>query len=272
MNERALAELKKLSNEGRGHLIRMLGKIGVGHVGGSLSVFDAMVYLYFRELTLRPEEPRWPDRDRFVMSKGHAGPALYTMLAMRGFFGLEKLETLNLLGTDLPSHCDMKRTTGVDMTAGSLGQGLSAAVGMALSARMDKKNYRVYCIVGDGEMQEGQIWEAIMYAGSQELDNLVVIVDDNGMQIDNYTDAINSVRPIDKRLKSFGFETICIDGHDFNQLEFAFNKAKTIKKHPTAIIMSTVKGKGFTFCEGKISSHNMPVSAEDLAGALNELA
>ncbi|MCH5276317.1 MAG: transketolase [Desulfovibrionaceae bacterium] len=272
MNERALAELKNLSNEGRRHLIRMIGKVGVGHVGGALSVLDVMVYLYFRELNLRPDDARWSERDRFVMSKGHAGPALYTVLAMRGFFGLDRLETLNSLGTNLPSHCDMKRTTGVDMTAGSLGQGLSAAVGMALAARMDKKSYRVYCIVGDGEMQEGQIWEAAMYAGSQQLDNLVVIVDDNGMQIDNYTDAINSVRPIDKRLESFGFETISIDGHDFNQMEFAFYKAKTIKKHPTAIIMSTVKGKGFTFCEGKIGSHNMAVSSEDLAGALNELA
>ena len=165
----------------------------------------------------------------------------------------------------------MKLTTGIDMSAGSLGQGLSAAVGMALAARMERKDYRVYCIVGDGEQQEGQIWEAAMYAGSQELDNLVVLVDDNGMQIDDYTDAINAVRPLDKRWEAFGWATLCIDGHNFSDLEAALTHARTIKKRPTAIIMATVKGKGLSVAEGKLSSHNMPLSPEDVAAALQEL-
>ena len=204
MNERKLRQLTELSKEARQLLTKMIGQIGVGHVGGSLSLIEALVYLYYEEMRVRPEEPGWPDRDRIVLSKGHAGPALYTLLAMKGYFDKETLLTLNQPGTRLPSHCDMKLTTGIDMTAGSLGQGLSAAVGMALAARMERKDYRVYCIVGDGEQQEGQIWEAAMYAGSQELDNLVVLVDDNGMQIDDYTDAINAVRPLDKRWEAFG--------------------------------------------------------------------
>ena len=221
MNERKLRQLTELSKEARQLLTKMIGQIGVGHVGGSLSLIEALVYLYYEEMRVRPEEPGWPDRDRIVLSKGHAGPALYTLLAMKGYFDKETLLTLNQPGTRLPSHCDMKLTTGIDMTAGSLGQGLSAAVGMALAARMERKDYRVYCIVGDGEQQEGQIWEAAMYAGSQELDNLVVLVDDNGMQIDDYTDAINAVRPLDKRWEAFGWATLCIDGHNFSDLEAA---------------------------------------------------
>ncbi len=248
MNERKLRQLTELSKEARQLLTKMIGQIGVGHVGGSLSLIEALVYLYYEEMRVRPEEPGWPDRDRIVLSKGHAGPALYTLLAMKGYFDKEILLTLNQPGTRLPSHCDMKLTTGIDMTAGSLGQGLSAAVGMALAARMERKDYRVYCIVGDGEQQEGQIWEAAMYAGSQELDNLVVLVDDNGMQIDDYTDAIN-----------------------FSDLEAALTHARTIKKRPTAIIMATVKGKGLSVAEGKLSSHNMPLSPEDVAAALQEL-
>ena len=272
MDDRKLNELISLSKEARKLFIEMLANLGVGHVGGSLSIIDALVYLYYREMRVRPSEPRWEDRDRLVVSKGHAGPALYAVLAMKGFFDKKELMTLNKLGTHLPSHCDMKLTTGIDMTAGSLGQGLSAAVGMALALKLRKKDARVYCIIGDGESQEGQIWEALMYAGSQQLDNLVVLVDDNGMQIDNYTDALNAVRPFDRRLAAFGFEAINVDGHDFNQLDAAFYKARTIKKRPTAIIMSTVKGKGFSFCEGKLSNHNMKVTADDLASALKDLA
>ena len=233
MNERKLRQLTELSKEARQLLTKMIGQIGVGHVGGSLSLIEALVYLYYEEMRVRPEEPGWPDRDRIVLSKGHAGPALYTLLAMKGYFDKETLLTLNQPGTRLPSHCDMKLTTGIDMTAGSLGQGLSAAVGMALAARMERKDYRVYCIVGDGEQQEGQIWEAAMYAGSQELDNLVVLGDDNGMQIDDYTDAINAVRPLDKRWEAFGWATLCIDGHNFSDLEAALTHARTIKKRPT---------------------------------------
>ena len=242
-----------------------------GHIGGDMSVIDALMTLYANHLNISPETVDDPNRDRFVLSKGHAGPALYTLLAMKGYFDKETLLTLNQPGTRLPSHCDMKLTTGIDMTAGSLGQGLSAAVGMALAARMERKDYRVYCIVGDGEQQEGQIWEAAMYAGSQELDNLVVLVDDNGMQIDDYTDAINAVRPLDKRWEAFGWATLCIDGHNFSDLEAALTHARTIKKRPTAIIMATVKGKGLSVAEGKLSSHNMPLSPEDVAAALQEL-
>ena len=271
MTEEKLRQLTELSKEARRLIVRMIGAVGVGHVGGSLSIVDALVYLYHEEMRVRPEEPRWPDRDRFVLSKGHAGPALYTVLAMRGYFDKALLLTLNQPGTNLPSHCDMKPTTGVDMTAGSLGQGLSAAIGMALAARMDHKDYRVYCIVGDGEQQEGQIWEAAMYAGSQELDNLVVLVDDNGMQIDGYTDALNAVRPLEKRWEAFGWAALRVDGHNFAELEAALKHARTIKKRPTAIIMSTVKGKGISVAEGKLGSHNMPLSPEDVAKSLQEL-
>ncbi len=271
MNEASIRELEALGKEARRLVVRMIGSIGVGHVGGSLSIIEALIYLYYKEMRVRPEDPRWEDRDRFVLSKGHAGPALYTLLAMKGYFDKELLSTLNQPGTLLPSHCDMKRTTGVDMTAGSLGQGLSAAVGMALSARMDRKDYRVYCLIGDGEQQEGQVWEAAMFAGSQELDNLVVILDDNGMQIDGYTDAVNAVRPLDRRWASFGWETICVNGHDFNELEHAFTRARSIKKSPVAIIMSTVKGKGVSIAEGKLGSHNMPLSPQDVETALAEL-
>ena len=264
-------DLKALSLKARRHIVEMIGKLGVGHVGGSLSIVEALVYLYYRELSVRPQEPDWADRDRLVISKGHAGPALYTLLAMKGYFGLDLLGTLNQPGTTLPSHCDMRLTTGVDMTAGSLGQGLSAALGMALAGRMDKKGYRVFCIVGDGEQQEGQIWEAAMYASSQKLDNLIVLVDDNGMQIDGHTDDVNAVRPLDRRWSAFGWEAITVNGHDFLGLANAFATARTVKNRPTAIIMDTVKGKGISVAEGKISSHNMPLSAEETAAALLEL-
>ncbi|HIW78619.1 MAG TPA: transketolase [Candidatus Bilophila faecipullorum] len=271
MNEEKERRLTQLSKEARRWLARMIGNIGVGHVGGSLSIVEALVYLYYEEMRVRPDDPHWPDRDRLVLSKGHAGPALYTLLAMKGYFDKELLLTLNQPGTRLPSHCDMKLTTGIDMTAGSLGQGLSAAVGMALAARMEHRPYRVYCIVGDGEQQEGQIWEAAMYAGSQGLDNLVVLVDDNGMQIDDYTDALNAVRPLDKRWESFGWAVMNVDGHSFRDLESALTRARTVKKRPTAVIMSTVKGKGLSVAEGKLGSHNMPLSPEDVENALKEL-
>lgn len=271
MNEQKRRRLTQLSTEARRLLTRMIGQIGVGHVGGSLSIIEALVYLYYEEMRVRPGDPRWPERDRLVLSKGHAGPALYTLLAMKGYFDKEMLLTLNQPGTKLPSHCDMRLTTGVDMTAGSLGQGLSAAVGMALAARMERKAYRVYCIVGDGEQQEGQIWEAAMYAGSQGLDNLVVLVDDNGMQIDDYTDALNTVRPLDKRWEAFGWEVMCANGHCFADLETALVRARTVKKRPSVVVMSTVKGKGLSLAEGKLGSHNMPLSPADVENALKEL-
>ena len=265
------AQLTGLAREARREIVRMIGTVGVGHVGGSLSVVEAMVYLYYKEMNIRPQEPGWPDRDRFVMSKGHAGPALYTMLAMRGYFDKKLLATLNQPGTCLPSHCDRLLTTGVDMTAGSLGQGLSAAVGFALAARLDGKDYRTYCIVGDGESQEGQIWEAAMYAGSRGLDNLVVLVDDNGMQIDGMTDDINSARPMLKRWEAFGWEAAAINGHDFGHLAKAFSLARASKGKPTAIIMNTIKGRGVSVAENKIGSHNMPLTPEQTEQALREL-
>lgn len=265
------AELVDVAREARREVIRMIGGIGVGHVGGCLSVIEAMVYLYYREMNIRPQEPSWPDRDRFIMSKGHAGPALYTMLGMKGYFSRELFSTLNKPGTTLPSHCDMRLTTGVDMTAGSLGQGLSAAVGMALAARLDKKDYRTYCIIGDGEQQEGQVWEAAMFAASRKLDNLVVLLDDNGMQIDGMTDDINSVRPMEKRWSAFGWETTVINGHDFGHLEMAFELARKTKGKPTAIIMNTIKGRGISIAENKIGSHNMPLTPEQVEEALREL-
>ncbi|MFR8579182.1 transketolase [Bilophila wadsworthia] len=270
MNERKLRQLTELSKEARQLLTKMIGQIGVGHVGGSLSSSKRWSTFITRKCACAPKSRAGPTVTASC-SPRPCRTALYTLLAMKGYFDKEILLTLNQPGTRLPSHCDMKLTTGIDMTAGSLGQGLSAAVGMALAARMERKDYRVYCIVGDGEQQEGQIWEAAMYAGSQELDNLVVLVDDNGMQIDDYTDAINAVRPLDKRWEAFGWATLCIDGHNFSDLEAALTHARTIKKRPTAIIMATVKGKGLSVAEGKLSSHNMPLSPEDVAAALQEL-
>ena len=264
-------KLTELSREARREVVRMIGNLGVGHVGGSLSIIEALVYLYYQEMRIRPSEPDWPDRDRLVLSKGHAGPALYTLLSMRGYFGKELLSTLNQPGTGLPSHCDMRLTTGVDMTAGSLGQGLSAAVGMALSARMDKKDYRIFCIIGDGEQQEGQVWEAAMYAGSQKLDNLVALLDDNGLQIDGPTSEVNSVRPLDQRWAAFGWETIVINGHDFEYLQSALEFARKTKGKPTAIVMNTIKGKGISIAEGKVGSHNMTLTPEQTKEALREL-
>jgi transketolase len=205
------------------------------------------------------------------MSKGHAGPALYALLAMRGYFDRGLLATLNKPGTCLPSHCDMRLTTGVDMTAGSLGQGLSAALGTALAARLDGKDYRVYCLIGDGEQQEGQIWEAAMYASARKVDNLAALLDDNGMQIDGPTDEINSVRPMEKRWAAFGWETTVVDGHDFRELAEAFALARRTKGKPTAVVMRTVKGKGIRIAENKVSSHNMPLSPEQVNEALREL-
>jgi transketolase len=264
-------ELISLAREARRELVRMIGGIGVGHVGGCLSVIEAMTYLYYREMKIRPDQPGWSDRDRLVMSKGHAGPALYTMLGLRGYFGKGLFATLNQPGTRLPSHCDMRLTTGVDMTAGSLGQGLSCAVGMALAARLDKKSYRTFCVIGDGEQQEGQVWEAAMYAASRKLDNLVALLDDNGMQIDGLTDDINTVRPMEKRWAAFGWATTVINGHDFGELEKAFGFARKTKGKPTAIVMKTVKGKGISIAENKCASHNMPLTPEQTEEALREL-
>ena len=267
----SVQELNDIAKEARRVTMKCIASLGKGHVGGALDIVDALTVLYYEEMNIDPANPKMAGRDRLVLSKGHGGPGLYAILALKGFFDMKEIYTLNKPGTMLPSHCDRLLTPGIDMTTGSLGQGLSAAVGMALADRIDGNGARVYCIIGDGESQEGQIWEAAMYAGSQELDNLVVLVDDNGMQIDDYTDAINAVRPLDKRWEAFGWATLCIDGHNFSDLEAALTHARTIKKRPTAIIMATVKGKGLSVAEGKLSSHNMPLSPEDVAAALQEL-
>ncbi len=227
-----------------------------GHPGGSLSATELFTYLYFEEMNIDPKEPRKADRDRFVLSKGHTAPGLYSTLANRGYFPIEDLKTLRHLGSYLQGHPDMKHIPGVDMSSGSLGQGISAAVGMALSAKLSNKDYRVYTLLGDGEIQEGQVWEAAMFAGYRNLDNLVVIVDNNGLQIDGKIEDVCSPYPIDKKFEAFNFHVINVaDGNDFDQLKAAFDDAKATKGMPTAIVMKTVKGKGISFMENNAGWH-----------------
>ena len=227
-----------------------------GHPGGSLSAADIFTYLYFEEMNIDPQDPKKADRDRFVLSKGHTAPGLYSTLAHRGFFPVEDLKTLRHLGSYLQGHPDMKHIPGVDMSSGSLGQGISAAVGMALSAKMSQESYRVYTLLGDGEIQEGQVWEAAMFAGHRKLDNLTVIVDNNGLQIDGNIEDVCSPYPIDKKFEAFNFHVINVeDGNDFDQLKAAFDEAKATKGMPTAIIMKTVKGKDVSFMENNAGWH-----------------
>ncbi len=261
-SELLIKKLELKANILRDLTIDMIGTLGVGHVGGSVSILDVLSVLYFHEMKIDPKNPKMKDRDRFVLSKGHGGPGLYATLAERGYFDKSLLKTLNQSNTNLPSHCDMVRTIGVDMTAGSLGQGFSAAVGIALAGKMDKKDYYVYSIVGDGESQEGQIWEAAMFAGSNKLDNIVAFTDFNHAQIDGLTDEINSVSPLDKKWEAFNWHVQVIDGHDIGAILEAINIAKEHKGKPSMIILDTVKGKGIYFAEGKVSSHNMPVTPE----------
>ncbi len=271
LSKKELDNLQSLAKEARIAMITAMGTFGVGHIGGSLSITECLVYLYYKEMKVDPTNITWEDRDRFVLSKGHAGPALYGVLAMKGYFPYEELKTLNKPGTILPSHCDKNLTPGIDMTAGSLGQGLSAAVGMAIAGKMDKKDYRTYCILGDGESQEGQIWEALMTAGQRRLDNLVVILDDNGMQLDGYTDNVMSLGDVTKRLDALGFATITVDGHNFLDLSKAFEFAKVNKGKPTFIRMITTKGKGASLSQGKLNNHNMPISQEAMAQSIEEV-
>ena len=226
-----------------------------GHPGGSLSIADIMSYLYFSEMKVDPANPKWADRDRFVLSKGHAAPALYATLARKGFFPFEDLLTLRHVDSILQGHPDMKHIPGVDMSSGSLGQGISAAVGMALAAKMDGKDYRTYTIVGDGESEEGQVWEAMMFAARHKLDNLCVVIDYNGLQIDGPVSEIVNPAPFEGKLDSFGFHVISIDAHDLEQIEAAFTEAKTVKGKPTAIVANSVKGKGVSFMENQVKWH-----------------
>lgn len=242
-----------------------------GHPGGSLSAADIIAYLYFKEMNIRPEEPKWEERDRFVLSKGHIAPALYAALANRGYFPVEELKTLRKIGSRLQGHPDMKHIPGVDMSTGSLGQGISAACGMAKAGKLMGKNYRVYAVLGDGEIQEGQVWEAAMFAGHNKLDNLCVVVDNNGLQIDGDVADVCSPYPIDEKFQAFGFHVINFDGHNFDEIEAAFAEARTIKGKPTAIIAKTVKGKGVSFMENKASWHGAAPNDEQYEIAMNEL-
>ena len=263
LEENAL-ELRKLT-------IEMIGKLGVGHIGGCLSICDVLSVLYFDEMNIDPKNPKWQERDRFILSKGHGGPAVYAALAHKGYFEKELLDTLNCSNTSLPSHCDMTRTTGIDMTTGSLGQGFSAAMGMALGAKMDNNPCYIYTLIGDGESQEGQVWEAAMLAGNKKLDNVIAFTDYNGMQIDGYTSDINSLEPIDDKWRAFSWHTQIIDGHDIEQILDAIEVAKEHKGQPSMIILKTIKGKGAFFAEGQLGSHNMPVTEEMWKEAIAKL-
>ena len=239
---------------------------------GIVTAADVFTYLYFEEMNIDPKDPKKADRDRFVLSKGHTAPGLYSTLANRGYFPVEDLKTLRHLGSYLQGHPDMKHIPGVDMSSGSLGQGISAAVGMALSAKLSKEDYRVYTLLGDGEIQEGQVWEASMFAGARKLDNLVVIVDNNGLQIDGNVADVCSPYPIDKKFEAFNFHVINVaNGNDFDQLKAAFDEAKTVKGMPTAIVMKTVKGKGVSFMENSVAWHGTAPNDEQYAVAMSDL-
>lgn len=263
--------LKKTANEVRKGIVTAVHSAKSGHPGGSLSAADILTYLYFEEMNIDPKDPKKADRDRFVLSKGHTAPGLYSTLANRGYFPVEDLPTLRHLGSYLQGHPCMQETPGVDMSSGSLGQGISAAVGMALAAKMDNKDYRVYTLLGDGEIQEGQVWEASMFAGHRKLDNLVVIVDNNGLQIDGKIDDVCSPYPIDKKFEAFNFHVINIDGNDFDQIDAAFKEARATKGMPTAIICKTVKGKGVSFMENSAGWHGKAPNDEEYAVAMADL-
>ena len=245
-------ELQKTAVEVRKGIVTAVHAAKAGHPGGSLSAADIFTYLYFEEMNIDPEDPKKADRDRFVLSKGHTAPGLYSALAYRGFFPVEDLKTLRHIGSYLQGHPDMKHIPGVDMSSGSLGQGLSAACGMALSAKLDGKDFRTYCLCGDGEIEEGQIWEAAMFAGARKLDNLCLIVDNNNLQIDGPISEVCSPYPIDKKFEAFNFHVINIDGNDFDQIAAAFDEARETKGMPTCIVAKTLKGKGVSFMEGQV--------------------
>lgn len=263
--------LKKTANEIRKGIVTAVHSAKSGHPGGSLSAADILTYLYFEEMNVDPKNPKKEDRDRLVLSKGHIAPALYSTLANRGFFPVEDLKTLRHVGSYLQGHPDMKHIPGVDMSSGSLGQGGSAAVGMALAGKLDKADYRVYCLFGDGEIQEGQVWEAAMFAGARNLDNLVFIVDNNGLQIDGNVEDVCSPYPIADKFKAFNFNVIEIDAHDFAQIEDAFKQAKETKGMPTAIVAKSVKGKGVSFMENQAGWHGTAPNDEQYAQAMADL-
>ena len=264
-------KLMKTANEIRKDIVTAVHSAKAGHPGGSLSAADIFTYLYFEEMNIDPKNPKMPDRDRFVLSKGHTAPGLYSALAERGYFPKEDLMTLRHTGSYLQGHPDMKHIPGVDMSSGSLGQGISAAVGMAIAAKLSGASYRVYTLLGDGEIQEGQVWEASMLASHKKLDNLVVIVDNNNLQIDGAIDDVNSPYPIDKKFEAFNFHVINIDGNDFDQIDAAFKEAKTVKGQPVAIIAKTVKGKGVSFMENQAGWHGKAPNDDEYKTAMQDL-
>lgn len=264
-------ELKKLACKVRMGVIEGTYNAKSGHPGGSLSIADIITYLYFEEMHVDPKDPAWEDRDRFVLSKGHTAPALYSALALKGFFPFELIKTLRKPDSILQGHPSMRYTPGVDMSTGSLGQGISAAVGMALGAKLKGKNFRVYTALGDGEIEEGQVWEAAMFAGNHKLDNLVAVVDYNNLQIDGSLDEVNSPCPIDEKFAAFGWNVLVINGHCFDEIDEAFKKAKEFKGKPTCIVAKTVKGKGVSFMEDKCDWHGSAPNAEQYEQAMKEL-
>lgn len=271
MDRKEILELQKFAAEIRIATVKQVATRGFGHLGGALSVTDALAVLYGKEMNVRPEEPKWADRDVLVMSKGHAGPAVYSTLALKGYFPMEDLKTLNQPGTNLPSHCDMNLTTGVDMTTGSLGQGVSTGIGMALAQKLDGKNSRTYIFVGDGESQEGQVWEGMMFAPQYKLDNLVLFFDYNGKQLDGYTKDVIDVRDLRAKAEAFGWHAIEIDGHDVEAIYNALQEAKTVKDKPTCIVLRTVKGKGAPELEKILLNHHSAIDKEFGEAAVESL-
>lgn len=266
-----IEELKNMAKRIREGIIEQVYLAQSGHPGGALSVADILTVLYFNELNIDEKNPKWEDRDRLILSKGHASPALYSCLANRGYFNIEELKTFRKIEGNLQGHPDINKVPGVDMTTGSLGQGLSVANGMAIAGKLDNKDYRVYCILGDGEIEEGQIWEAAMASSKYKLDNLCVIVDNNNLQIDGTIEEVMSSYPIDEKFRSFGFQIINIDGHDIEEIMKAFEVAKNIKGKPTCIIAKTIKGKGVSFMENKVEWHGKAPNEEQYKTAIKEL-
>ena len=271
MEQTKINELKSMAANVRLGVLEATHAAASGHPGGSMSVADILTYLYFEEMNVDPANPKWDGRDRLVLSKGHTAPALYAVLAQKGFFSKDELKNLRQLDSFLQGHPDMKGVPGVDMSTGSLGLGFSAACGMALSAKIDGKSHRIYSIVGDGESQEGQIWEAAMFAAHYNLDNLCLVIDWNGLQIDGPVEEVMNPTPYDKKLDAFGFHVISIDGHDFEQIASAFNEAKNTKGKPTAIIAKTVKGKGVSFMENQVGWHGSAPNDEQYEKAVAEI-
>ncbi|WP_066633625.1 transketolase [Desulfolucanica intricata] len=272
MDYELLEKLQAKAKEIRRHIVRMIGEAGSGHPGGSLSAADIVAVLYFHTMRIDPQKPDWPERDRFVLSKGHAAPVLYAALAERGFFSVEKLSTLRKLGSSLQGHPDMRKVPGVDMSTGSLGQGLSAANGMALAGKLDGRDYRVYALMGDGEIQEGMIWEAAMAAAHYKLDNLTAFLDHNRFQIDGPIREVLSPEPVADKWRAFGWHVQIIDGHDIRQILSALEEAREVKGQPAVIIAETVKGKGVSFMENQAGWHGVAPKPEELERALADLA